>query len=90
MPCVVDDHDPGSGLAVAGGRGGAGVEAVTAAEDLYPFNRGTSADFPGFPQPYYTVNPTQAELDAKADRSSLWNHTRRSRGVSVSMLVTVR
>src|SRR4051794_34039415 len=33
VPCVVDDHHPGSGRAVAGGGGGAGVEAVTAAED---------------------------------------------------------
>jgi hypothetical protein len=40
--------------------------AVAAAEALHPFNRGASSDFPAFPQPYYTVNPTQAELDAQA------------------------
>ena len=40
--------------------------AVTAAEALTPFNRGASADFPAFPKPYFTVNPTQAQLDAQA------------------------
>jgi hypothetical protein len=40
--------------------------AVAAAEALTPFNRGASPDFPAFPQPYFTVNPTQALLDAQA------------------------
>lgn len=40
--------------------------AVSAAEALRPFNRGSSADFPAFPQPYFTPNPTQAELNAQA------------------------
>jgi hypothetical protein len=44
--------------------------AVTAAEALRPFNRGASADFPAFPEPYYTVNPTQALLDAQAEAAA--------------------
>lgn len=44
--------------------------AVSAAEALRPFNRGASTDFPAFPQPYYTVDPTQAELDAQAQAAA--------------------
>lgn len=40
--------------------------AVAAAVALHPFNRGTSTSFPAFPQPYFTVDPSQAELDAQA------------------------
>jgi hypothetical protein len=40
--------------------------AVSAAEVLRPFNRGTNPDFPAFPQPYFTPNPTQAQLNAQA------------------------
>jgi len=40
--------------------------AITAAEDLRPFNRGTSPDWPAFPKPYFTPNPTQAQLNALA------------------------
>jgi hypothetical protein len=49
--------------------------AVAAAVALHPFNRGTSSDFPAFPQPYYTVNPTQAELDAQAAATGPTNAT---------------
>ncbi len=40
--------------------------AVAAAVALRPFNRGTSPDFPAFPKPYFTPNPTQAQLNAQA------------------------
>jgi hypothetical protein len=40
--------------------------AVAAAEALRPFNRGTSPDDPAFPPPYFTPNPTQAQLNAQA------------------------
>jgi hypothetical protein len=49
--------------------------AVAAAVALHPFNRGTSSDFPAFPQPYFTVNPTQAELDAQAAATGPTNAT---------------
>jgi hypothetical protein len=41
--------------------------ASDAAAALEPFNRVPTASFPAFPQPYYTPNPSQAELNALAD-----------------------
>jgi hypothetical protein len=41
--------------------------ARAAAATVRPFNRTPSPDFPAFPQPYYTPNPSQAELNALAN-----------------------
>ena len=49
--------------------------AVAAAEALRPFNRDTSPDWPAFPQPYFTPNPTQAQLNAQAAASGPTNAT---------------
>jgi hypothetical protein len=38
--------------------------ASDAAVALKPFNRVPTTNFPAFPQPYYTPNPSQAELEA--------------------------
>jgi hypothetical protein len=40
--------------------------ASDAAATLRPFNRTPTKGFPAFPQPYYTPNPSQAELNALA------------------------
>jgi hypothetical protein len=41
--------------------------ARDAARALTPFNRKVTPSFPAFPQPYYTPNPSQAELNALAN-----------------------
>jgi hypothetical protein len=40
------------------------ARALAAAQALTPFNRGVSVDDPAFPAPYYTPNPSEAELNA--------------------------
>jgi hypothetical protein len=40
------------------------ARALEAAQALTPFNRGVSVADPAFPQPYYTPNPSEAELNA--------------------------
>jgi hypothetical protein len=42
------------------------ARAMAAANALSPFNRAVTPYFPAFPQPYYTPNPTQAQLNAQA------------------------
>jgi hypothetical protein len=42
------------------------ARALAAAEALKPFNRTPTPDFPAFPQPFYTPNPSQAQLNAQA------------------------
>jgi hypothetical protein len=49
--------------------------ASDAAAALRPFNRKPSSSFPAFPQPYYTPNPSQAELDQLAGATGLTGPT---------------
>ena len=49
--------------------------AVTAAEALRLFNRGASVERPAFSAPYYTPDPTQAELNAQVVASGPTNAT---------------